>query len=98
QALPPARGATRPVGEPWRAIVERCNNGLRFHRQLVDRAIREIYDLFRMSDRERRIPTDVSRVRRCRRVTLLQRRGQRAIADRSRPAAIADGLELAVPR
>ena len=51
-----------------------------------------------MSDRERRIPTDVSRVRRCRRVTLLQRGGQRAIADRSRPAAVADGLELAVPR
>ena len=97
QGLPPARGATGPVREPWRAIVERRDDGFRFHRHLVNGAIREIYDFFRMSDRERRIRAAVSRVRRCCRVTLLQRRGQRAIADDSGPAAVADGLELPVP-
>src|SRR4030095_3347018 len=91
-------GATGPVREPWRAIVERGDNGLRFHHQLVNGAIREIYDLLRMSKRERRSPTDVSRVRRCRRVTLLQRGGHCGIADGSRPAAVANGLELAIPR
>jgi hypothetical protein len=51
-----------------------------------------------MSKRERRSPTDVSRVRRCRRVPLLQSGGHRGIADGSRPAAVANGLELAIPR
>src|SRR5205814_2025199 len=97
QSLPPPSGATRPVRKPWCAIVERRNDGFRFHRHLVDGTIGEIDEFFRMSDRERRIRACVSSVRRCRRVTLLQRRGQRAVADGSRPAAIADGLELSVP-
>ena len=56
QGLPPACGTTRPVREPWRAIVKGRDNGLRFHRHLVDGAIREIYDLFWMSDRNDAFP------------------------------------------
>src|SRR5207237_10709127 len=63
QGLPPPSGATRPVRKPWCAIVERRNDGFRFHRHLVDGTIGEIDDFFRMSDRERRISACVSRVR-----------------------------------
>ena len=72
QALPSARGAAGPVREARGAVIERADDGFRLHCHLVDGSIREIDDFFRMSDCERRISARVSRIRRCRRVTLLQ--------------------------
>jgi hypothetical protein len=64
----------------------------------VDGAVREINELFRVAKRERRVTAPVSGIGRCGRVAFLQRGCHRRVADHAGPPAIADGLELAVPR
>ena len=67
------------------------------HRRLVDGAIREVDELFRMADGEERVAALVAGVGGRRRVAFLHRRRHRREADDAGPAAAADELKLAVP-
>ena len=97
QALPSSGRAAVPVRQPRPAIVELRDQRLGLHRRLVDGAIREVHELFRMTDGEQRVAALVARIGGRRRVAFLHRRHHRRKADDAGPAAAADELKLAVP-
>ena len=98
QPLPSSRRAPVVVRQARRAIVERGDESLGSDRHLVHRAIGKVDDLFRMADQERGVLALVAGVIRRGCVALLQCHRHLIETDRARPAAIADGLELPVPR
>ena len=83
------------------AIVERLDQPLRFHRRLVNGAIREVDDLLRVAERKHPVgPVGgvVASVGRRRRVAQTQRDLHVAVPlDRTGEPAIADDEQLAVP-
>src|SRR6185295_18311192 len=64
----------------------------------VNRTIRPIHDLLRMTLPKLEIVAGVPRVGACGCITTLQRRRHRRIRDAARVAAIADTLKLSIPR
>jgi hypothetical protein len=97
QTLTSARRTAVPVREARRAAVVGVDERLGLHGHLMDGAIGEVHELLGVVDREERVPALVSGIRRGGHVAFLQRGGHRRVADRPRPSAIADRLELAVP-
>src|SRR5438094_1828289 len=61
EALPAAGGAAGPVGKarPTPAVMRR-DDGLRLHRHLMDRSVREVNDLLRVTYGEVGASADVS--------------------------------------
>ena len=92
-----AAGAAVEVRELRVFAVKRGKRLLALRGGLVHRAVAEVGQLFRMTEREAGMSAGVSGIGGRGRVAACERRRERAVLDRARPRAIADLLELSVP-
>src|SRR5439155_27376659 len=96
EALPPTRRAAIPISKLLPAAVKSRDDRLRFDGHRMLRAVSEIDQLLRMAQSETAARAGMAGVGGGSCISTPQRLRHCAVADRSRPTAVADGFKLAV--
>jgi len=75
----------------------RDDDGFRLDGHLMNGSVSQIDDLFRMAEREVGIASSMTGIGTGAHITGADRCRNRGVRNRSRPAAVSDGLELPIP-